>query len=221
MKPTWSWSVLNQFETCPAQYAAERVYRTIKRQDNEASIWGNEVHGAIEHRLRTGEPLAERFKTYEKVATVIDGVEGDKFYEEQMALNVHYRPVMWMAKDVWVRGIIDVLIVNGDTAMALDWKTGKRKVNTLQLQLFALLTFAHFPDVQRISTIFQWLQTGQSDQEVYNRSELEKIWVPFLDKYRVLKEAYSLDIWTPKPSGLCIKHCAHKECEYHGVGNRR
>ena len=221
MNPTWSYSALNHFETCPAQYAAERVYKTIERRDNEASIWGIEVHNAIEHRLRNGGTLPERFKSYESVSALVEGITGDHFYEEQMALNRLYRPVDWTAKDVWVRGILDVLVVNKDKAIALDWKTGKRKLDAMQLHLFALMVFAHFPEVLHITTVFQWLKFGKSDRAIYHREDIDELWKPLLDRYHKLEEAFQLDIWTPKPSGLCKNYCAHTECEYHGVGNRR
>jgi len=220
-QPAWSYSSLSQFETCPAQYAAERVYKTIKREDNEASIWGTEVHSAIETRLRTGNKLPERFLAYEFAASTIERVGGDHFYEEQMSLNRLLRPVTWFAPDVWVRGILDVLIVNGETAVALDWKTGKVKPDVTQLKLFALLTFAHFPGVTTVSTVFQWLKFNTSTTDIFHRKDIDSLWEHMLQRYGPMEEAHRLDIWTPRPSGLCKNYCAHKECEFHGVGNRR
>ncbi len=220
-QPTWSYSALNQFETCPAQYAAQRVYKTLKFQENEASIWGNEVHEAIETRLRTGKEMPERFKSYAVAAEAIEGLGGDHFYEEQMSLNRHFKPVAWMARDVWVRGILDVLIVDGQKAVAIDWKTGKVKPDPTQLKLFALLTFAHFPGVEVVATIFQWLKFGQNTVNVYYRADIDELWTALIERYQRLEEAHRLDIWTPRPSGLCKNYCGHEACEFHGIGQRR
>jgi hypothetical protein len=217
---TWSYSAINQFETCPAQYAAERVYKTAKRQINDAAVWGNQVHEAIELRLRDKAPLTSRFKAYESVAKLIERLEGHQFYEHKMALDRQYNPTGWKADNVWVRGILDVLVVKNDKAIALDWKTGKIRKDSLQLQLFALYVFAHFPDVNTVHTIFQWLKFAQSDKAIYYRKDIDELWKPFEEKYAKLAEAARLDIWTPRPSGLCKAWCSNTLCEYHGVGSR-
>jgi hypothetical protein len=218
---SWSHSALSQFETCPSQYAAERIYKLIPRSTNEASIWGNEVHEALEHRLRDGTPLSERFASYEEAALKVEKMQGHLFVEHEMALTRDYKPCAWEAPNMWVRGIIDALVVNNTQAWAGDWKTGAIRDDSLQLQLFALYVFAHFPNVILVHTAYEWLKFGKTTENTFYRSDIPVMWQPFEIKVAKLQEAADLDIWTPRPSGLCKHYCNNTLCEYHGVGNRR
>ena len=217
----WSYSSLNQFETCPLQYAAERVYKTIERPSNPQSDWGIAVHEALEKRLRSKAPLASQYEQYEKLVAVVEKLEGDKFYEYEVALTRERKVVAWDAKDVWVRNIIDVLVVKDSIAIVIDWKTGKIKKDSSQLALYALIVFATFPKVLSVVTIFSWVKFSKADRWTFHRDDVEELWQPFLERVASLEEAFFLDIWVPRPSGLCKKHCANTECEFHGVGNRR
>jgi hypothetical protein len=71
------------------------------------------------------------------------------FYAEQkLALSFAYQPRRFFDKDVWVRAITDLTIVNGDTAAVIDYKTGKPKPQSAQLKLTAAVTFHTYPQIQ-------------------------------------------------------------------------
>lgn len=218
----WSFSSLNQFETCPAQYAAERVYKTIERVSGPEADWGNEVHNALENRLRKKDPLISSFAGYENLAAIVDNMPGDKFYEHSIALTKDRRVTLWDAKDVWLRSaILDVLVVKDEYATVIDWKTGKVKENTLQLQLYALCVFAAFKNVEVVHGLYHWVAHDKVTRSIFHKEHEEELWEPIINKVNSLQEAYNLDIWTPRPSGLCKRHCANTDCEFHGIGNRR
>lgn len=207
---------MNQFETCPLQYQAERILRTAPRSENAQSIWGNKVHEAIEQRLQNGVILNESFEKYEKVVQVIERQKGSLFVEMELAVDVKFNPVAWDAPDMWVRGIIDVLVVDGAKAYAYDWKTGKVKEDTMQLQLFSLMVFAHFPEVATVITKYVWLAYNRITSDTFYRYDMN--WTPFVKKHAVMQEAFETDIWPVRPSGLCLKHCNNRDCEYFEKG---
>lgn len=215
MTVSWSHSAMSQFKTCPAQYAAERVYMTAKRSQNDASIWGNRVHEQIERRLREGRPLDPEFQSYERVALEMERIAGHMFVEHEMALAKDKTPCPWEAERMWVRGIADVLIVNGDKAAVIDWKTGKVKQDSPQLRLFALLVFAHFPRVDIVSSIYEWLAHGTRTTEIYRREQIPALWPEFEHDASRLEEAFETGVWAPRPSGLCRGWCSNNMCEYY------
>jgi len=221
MKPTksWSYSALTAFETCPRRYQVTRVTKEVHEKQHEASIWGNKVHKHLEDYANKKGPLPEDIKQYGKYVDKIFTYEGKRVVEQRMAINNNFHPVKWMAKDVWCRGIVDIGVVGSDTAYLLDWKTGKRKVDSDQLKLFAALAFTHYPWVDKIVCGFIWLKVGKFDKEVYTRDQMAEIWSEFLPRTERLEIAFRDDKWPAKPSGLCRNWCpvGQKLCDFCGV----
>ena len=52
-----SHSKRKKYETCPKQFFHTAVVQDVVEQSNDAAVWGNVVHEALEHRLRDGTPL--------------------------------------------------------------------------------------------------------------------------------------------------------------------
>ena len=215
----WSYSALTAYETCPRRYELTRVSRTVKEPQTEATIWGNEVHKALELFAKGEKPLPPDMKKYEKYVNKILSYEGKRVIEERIALDKNFRPTTWMAKNVWVRGIIDIGVVGSEKAYLLDWKTGKRKPDLDQLKLFAALAFAVYPWIDKVTTGFIWLKTKEFDKEVFTREQLPEIWDEFMPRLNRLAISFKDDKWTPKPSGLCKNWCpvGRSNCEFCGV----
>jgi hypothetical protein len=214
----WSYSALTAFETCPKRFQLTRVTKQVFEPQTEATVWGNKVHKALELFAKTGSPLPADMKAYERYVKKIQAYEGKRVVEERVALDKNLRPTKWMAKDVWVRGVIDIGVVGSEKAYLLDWKTGKRKPDSDQLKLFAALAFAMYPWVDEVVTGFIWLKDRQFDKEKFTREQLPEIWNEFLPRLNRLALAYDQDKWLPKPSGLCRSWCpvGKKLCEFCG-----
>ena len=74
-----------------------------------------------------------------------------KYVEYEMALRFDKTPCDFNDEDRWVRGIADLVIVDGDCAFIVDYKTGSKKYpDPKQLRLMSLMAFTHFPDIQKI-----------------------------------------------------------------------
>ena len=131
----WSFSALDTFEVCNKKYYHLKVAKDVKDEDNQASVDGKFVHDAMKLRVIEGVPLPVQLRQHEKVAARFAIAPGQKHGEMQLALNHKLEPRSWFGKDVWVRAIIDLLIVQGTTAILVDWKTGKRKERYDQLRL--------------------------------------------------------------------------------------
>jgi hypothetical protein len=210
--PAWTFSQLEKFETCPKQFYHVRVAKDIVESQTEATLWGSKVHTAMEDRIRDGTPLPEGMEQWEGFAKQICAMPGEKLAEEKMALDKSFQPAEW--DNAWTRGIADMLIVHGNKAATLDYKTGKRKL-THQLMLYAAYTFAYYPEVETVTTGFVWLRDKKIDRETFTRADIPTIWGTFLPKVRKLEAAYEKDKWMARPSGLCNGWCPVKSCEFY------
>ena len=226
LKPfAWSYTALLDYETCPHSYAAKRVYKTVKDEMSEAGLWGNEVHKCLEKRVKHGTPLPPDMP-FEKWARVIEqskGPDGEIKCELQMALNRQFKPVSWFAKDAWVRGIVDVMLVKeqGATAYVYDYKTGKVKTDQTQLKLFVGILSRVYPDIQRFITKFIWLKHDKVTPSKIEGDMVMKEWVPdiwreILPRVIRMEEAYNAEVFPMKPNGLCGKYCPVISCPHNG-----
>jgi CRISPR/Cas system-associated exonuclease Cas4 (RecB family) len=213
-----SFSRLSTFESCPQKFDYLYVSKTTKDSDNEFTIYGTRVHEALEKygRARTGTvadeaaaalddppPLSDDLKKFAPLVDRILQQGGAHLFEHQLAITRAKAPCDWFAGDVWIRGIADVLVVDGARAWCIDWKTGKPKDNPTQLQLFAALIFAHFPEVQEVRTSFIWLNHDDVTNATYTRRMEPHLWLALEPRFDRVQEVVDLGVYKTKPSGLC------------------
>ena len=205
-----SFSRLSTFEQCPAQFDYLYVTKNVQSTTNEAADYGDRVHkvleaygkGTLDEAALTEEGKST-LKQWGGIVEKLTSRNGDKFFEHQMAVNKQLQPVDWFAKDVWIRSIADVLIVDGDTAYCLDYKTGKVKDNPTQLQLFAAMVMWHFPQVNTVKTSFVWLKFNEVTNAKYERRYLDALWRALEPRFDKVQETIDLGVFETKPSGLC------------------
>lgn len=210
--PAWTYSQLEKFETCPKQFYHVRVKKDVTEPPTEATMWGERVHTAFENRILNGAALPDGMGQWEGLATKIESMKGEIKCEQKMAINNAFQPADW--DKAWSRGIADVTVVYKDSAVILDYKTGKRKP-TEQLMLYAGYAFAHYPQVNMVSTGFVWLKDQKIDKTSFHRSDVSTIWLEFLPRVRKLETAYEKDKWPERPSGLCNGWCPVKSCSFY------
>jgi len=223
-----SYSRLSTFEQCQAKFDYLYVTKSVKDKGNEVSEYGSRVHEVLE-LYGTGELDLDNLglegkQTLEKWGGIVDMInrkKGDKYYEFKMAIDVGRVPTGWYDSDVYFRSIADVLVVDGATAYCLDYKTGKVKDNPTQLQLFAAMVFAHFPEVQKVKTTFIWLKFKKVDNTIYKRDHLEALWNGLQPRLDMVKEVVELGFFKTKPSGLCPWCPAQDICPDANLRGRR
>lgn len=213
----WSFSALNSFETCPHRHYRTKVIKDIKEPDSEQLRWGNRVHKALEKRIRDGTPLPKEMQKWEPMVLKLLSKKGDSIAEQKLCLNEELCATDWFAKDSWLRGVVDYMLVDGDKAVALDWKTGKPKDDHDQLMLFAALLFHRYPELETIRTGYVWLAHNcKITTKEFTRADVPAIWEEFLPRVRRLQMAHTKDKWEKKPSGLCRAWCPVLDCEFNG-----
>jgi hypothetical protein len=216
MKLAHSFSVIKTFEQCPKKYYHLRVVKDVKDEGGDASKYGERVHKSFEDRLRSGTPLPKELTKFESTcAALLRKAEfGELFVEHKITLTNSLELTDWFAPDAWLRGILDVMVIVGDKAVILDWKTGKRRPDTTQLEMFAALVFKVFPQVNTVSAGFVWLQDEATDSYTFTRDQTNKLWAGIIGRIRRIYDAVDEDVWPAKPSGLC-RYCPAKHlCQY-------
>lgn len=212
-----SYSSIKLFENCPKNYFHQRIEKSVKDSGNAVTAYGERIHKSLELRIKEGTPLDREAKAYEPLAAAIEKATlgfDDLTTEEEMTLNEKLEPTGWWDSDAWLRSKIDVLARRGPKAYMFDWKTGKRRPDFDQLEMFAVQVFKHYPQVEQIKTTFVWLKEGKTDSETFTRAQEPAIWEKILGKVTRIEGALAHDNWPAKPSGLCNWCPCKSFCEY-------
>ena len=143
---------------------------------------------------------------------------GEKHTELKLGVrktDTGFEPCGFFDKDVWYRGIVDLLIVDGWNAHMVDYKTGKnaKYADMKQLDLMAGAIFVHFPDVLRIKSGLAFVVSNEFPKKVHVRTELSQYMHVFQDQLHMLEQAEEHGVWNAKSSPLCgwcpVTSCAH------------
>jgi len=210
----WSYSGLKDFVNCPRQYNEVKV---LKRYEKKATVemrYGTQVHSALEDYVKEGKPLAKNYEHFAKQLDPLRDMEGVKYPEYRMALTINRQPCTFGAKDYWVRGIADLMVVDGDRGYIVDYKTGSNKYpDPKQLQLMALMGFAFFPEVTHFKAGLLFVAHNDFVTSEYQREKIDKYWDDFAPQLKRLQLSYENDVWQENPTPLCgwcpVSDCTH------------
>lgn len=219
-----SFSAIKDYETCPFKYYNERVTRKYEQPKNEAAIWGDEVHKKIEHCINTGDALPPTMEKYQTIVDIVANSPGDIYPELKLAVTKDFTPCDFFSPDAWLRGICDLFVVNGHRAGALDWKTGKKKKETSQLDIMACLGMAQFPEVEYVISSFVWLQEPSPTRvnpKIVAREDTEELHADFRRRIGNIEYSMAQNCWPMQQSGLCRNWCPVRECPHNGNYRRK
>jgi hypothetical protein len=187
----------------------EKVVKDIPREpDTAAIIYGKEFHKAAEEYIRDGVAIPDKFKFVQGTLDTLNNLAGCSFDDKE---------------NVWWRGVADLIIVNGDSARVVDYKTGKsaRYADTKQLEILSLAVFKHFPEVKHIKAALLFVVANDVVKAKYSSDDAHTHWVKWLETTLRLETAYKTGVWNPKPNFTCSKFCPVKDCTHHGRGGYR
>ena len=211
---TWSYSALKEYENCPKKYFEIRVAQNYVVIPSEKMIYGKEVHKALEDYVRDGKELALNYLRFKPAVDSLKNIPGEKYPEYEMALFKDKTPCDFKDDNRWVRGIVDLLIVDGDFAFIVDYKTGSNRYpDPKQLRLMALMTFAHFPKVNKIKAGLLFVMHNSFITEEYERKDMDASWKKFDSTLTRIAQSYDNSTWPANPTPLC-RFCPVKSCDF-------
>jgi predicted RecB family nuclease len=221
-----SFSRMSTFEQCGRRFEYQYVRDDIRlpNDQHDSAIYGSRVHEKLEKYCRVYQAPAlfdallalEEPGYFDEIKQWLPMVDrmlhrrGDKHFELETAVRRDRTACAFDAPDAWVRGILDVLIKDGTTAYVFDWKTGKIRESSLQLIMFAMLTFALYPQVNEVRTAYVWLHHNDVSTSIYHRSKLEHLWNSVTPRLDRVVQAAELGVFTAAPGPLC-KWCPAKQ----------
>jgi hypothetical protein len=220
---SWSYSKLKNYIVCPKRMYEIDLCGNFKEDDtdpNSALNWGNRVHDALAKTLRDNVPLPAGMESYQYWVDRVRAGTGQLLVEQKYAITRDFKPTKYFAKDVWYRGIGDVVRLSGTVALVLDWKTGKVLEDSVQLMLMAQCLFSHFPEITHVRSSFVWLKDNCETPELLTRQEVADQWVTLLPQVQQLENAAKTMTYPPTPNHLCKSWCPVNSCPFHKKGSR-
>lgn len=206
-----SYSFCNDFLSCPRKCWHKFVARDLPKETTPAMAEGVRVHEAFAKRLTEGGSLPADMRQYESLCArlrmrcihvetpmgMTAGGKGTSFFENPFA-----------------RGKADVVVMNGDKALVVDWKTGKKREDPLELEILSTLIRANNSDIKTFKGCYVWLKEGklgamhELDPERGRRT---------LDSVHAAALEQGDGEWAPTPNALC-GFCNVSSCEHNKKG---
>jgi len=213
----WSHSALKTFEQCPRKYHECNVLKLHPYQETDATRYGTQVHESLELYIRDGKPIPPEHARFKPVVDAMVNRPGRKLAEHEMGLTTDLKPCGFKDPNVWVRGIVDVLIVDDDnlTAWVGDWKTGSNKYpDRDQLVLMSLMVFAHFPHIRKVKSALLFIVKEDMVKMTMLREQADKFWWKYRERVAQIESCHTNNMWHSKKSPLC-PWCPCTSCEHH------
>lgn len=219
--PAWSYSSLKLYETCPRKYQAEKVTKEVKFTDTEATLYGKELHTAAEEYIRDNTPIPPRFSFIQPYMDKLAAISGEKICEMKLGVKKNDGRLVacdFFDSNVWFRGIADLVIIDGDKAYVIDYKTGKsaKYADTRQLALMAAALFLKYPELQKIKTSLLFVVSKDFIKEDFKADWGLSIFSELNGLLEAREASYTNDVWNPRPNGLCKKWCSVASCPHSG-----
>jgi RecB family exonuclease len=202
--PTVSPTDITTFENCPKQWNEKRILRNPKFKFvvTDAITHGNEVHKRLEMYVKKGEVLPDHL---EYLKPILDGLRelGYELYAElECAVTKDWEATTFWAKDAFLRGKVDLVAVKSDSVLIFDYKTGKRKPDPLQLEVYGVMLYEVL-GITSVKSHFLWLKTNETDAFDITAENFAQTKADILARIDRIKEAHAANTFEPRTGPLC------------------
>lgn len=217
--PAWSYSSVKLFDQCPRKYNHLRVLKDVKEESSEHLTYGKEVHKAAEDYVKQDTPIPDNLQHTVPVIDALKNKPGEKHCELRLGVEKQgdeYTPCGFFANNVWLRTVVDLLIVDGTEGWLIDYKTGKnvRYADARQLHVMAGASFVHYPQLKTIKAGLAYLDTDDIIKESYAAEDKVACLNTFSSQLDRLQGAVDSGVWNANPGPLC-GWCPVVNCEHH------
>jgi len=220
-----SWSRISNYRQCPRQFEAKYISKIWPDESNNPAFEkGNRIHKQLEEYIlfkkgKGAEPVVGReAKTaIPLINDYFEKYEADNIDAEmQLALDFDWNETSWYGPTdiVKFRGIIDMVILEGDTAIVIDWKSGKVRPyedEKGQLHLTASYIFELYPHVETIEIAYIFVEHKKRIKVDFKRSEHKANKASFDLEYAQINED---EEFAAKKNTYCFFCSIKEDCEY-------
>jgi hypothetical protein len=215
---TWSYSNLSLYQQCPKKYFHLRIAKDVKEESSDALTFGNEIHKIAQEYIENGKPIPEKYRgEMQDALDKLNAIPGDKLCENKLGLTADLKPCGFFDRGVWWRGIADLIILQDDKALTVDYKTGKssKYADLKQLEILSLAIFKHFPHVKKVKAGLMFLFAEDFVRTEYSADDQQELWVSWLSDVGQLEQSVKNDVWNAKPNFTCRGYCPVTSCTHH------
>jgi len=208
-----SYSRLESYETCPKKFWHLSIRKDVTDPPNEHTSYGTDLHVAFANFLKTGKALPLAMRHHTRMLTKFRAAPGEHIIEQQIAIDANYQQVGWFDKDVYMRVISDLTIMNPPSALMIDWKSGKMKDDFTQLRVAAAVMFLIAPELERITMSYVWTKNKQVTTDRMTRDDMPSVWAALYPRLTQYQNAFNLEQF-PARQGFHCRYCPVKSCPY-------
>jgi len=222
MSITWSYSNLNLYQQCPKKYYHLRIAKDIKEAPSDAIAFGNKIHKIAQEYIESDKPIpAEYVDAMQPSLDKLKNMSGQKLCENKLGLTIDLKPCGFFDKNVWWRGIADIIILQDDKAFTVDYKTGKKSqyADLKQLEILSLALFKHYPHIKKVKAGLMFFFADDFVKADYSADDQEQLWGPWVSDVGLLEDSVNSGVWNAKPNFTCRGYCPVTSCD-HNQGAR-
>ena len=220
MANSWSFSKLGDFEKCKKFFWLKHEQKIPEPerplrpgQTEHANDRGSRVHDNCEGYVRA-EHDALAPEADKHFGTEIDLLrtlyaEGMVELEGEWGMNQNWEIAPWVG--AWLRLKLDVLVRFSKTnAAVIDYKTGKKWGNEVkhaqQLQLYALVTFLRYPELETVTSELWYFDANEVTSQVFTRDQALRFKRNF-DKRG--GDIVSCSVWPANANRFSCQYCLY------------
>lgn len=210
----WSYSRLEMFESCPKKFQEAVILKRFpKAPQSPQQKRGEEIHKHLEDAIKGAAVAPDVRHMTGFLNTLTAAPWSFSAPELEICYGEGFTKRGWWDKDVWLRIKIDFVGVAGSRALVYDWKTGKVKDPTDQLELYAAAVMTEFPRVEQCTTAFMFVDFKSKAEKTIYRNQVDYIWHGFCERAEMIQIANETNDWPAKPSKFGCRWCPVADCE--------
>jgi hypothetical protein len=187
--------------------------------ESDAQRYGNRLHKAAELYVKHGAAFEDEFGFLKPLIDSLLQKPGTKLAEQELCVSPRLEPRGWWDHDGFLRAKVDLVVLQPERrhAFVVDYKSGSdRYIDTDQLDICAMLLFQHHDWLDVVSGGLLYVMGNTLHRHTTMRSDAEKLWRNYRERLAKIDGAFLTNVWNPKQSGLCKKHCPVTSCEFNG-----
>lgn len=219
MISSWSHSKLTDFEKCKFltwlkhdQRIPEPERPLPPGKTEHANDRGTRVHDSCEMYVSgQSDNLAPEAAMYFGPEIDLLRVLYDKGHvslEGEWGMDRDWEVADW--RTAWLRLKLDAAVFFDDEAVVIDYKTGRKFGNEVkhaeQLQLYTLVTFLRYPELQRVTAELWYLDQNETTRMTMSREQALRFRASFHKRGVALTTCTD---WKPNPNKFSCKWCQY------------
>lgn len=220
MATSWSFSKIGDFEKCKKYFWLKHEQKIPEPerplrpgQTEHANDRGSRIHDNCEQYVRgdihTLAPEAEKFFGIKIDLLRVLYEFGHVELEGEWGMDEDWDVTDW--DTAWLRLKLDVLVHVSETeAVVIDYKTGKKFGNEVkhaqQLQLYALVTFLRYPELETVDAQLWYLDVNETTSQTFTRSQALRFMKSFEKRGNDIVNCTS---WPANPNKFSCQWCLY------------